>query len=69
MKYEMNPDRHAHPICRACHGALHAPFTNPERWHKRQAVIRELRGEQKGKSQTYWWEELSDEPINVNPGH
>lgn len=54
----------AHPICRACHLALHVRFTNPERWERRKAYIRELRG-----FDEYWWERLTNTPIDINPAH
>lgn len=60
------PLEDAHPICRACHGALHARFMNPERWTKRKVVIRELRNDG---SNPYWWEDLGYEPMDINPNH
>lgn len=50
----------AHPICRACHLALHVRFTNPDRWEKRKDYIRSVRGEGE-----YWWEKLANSPINI----
>jgi len=54
----------AHSICRSCHLALHIRFTNPERWEKRKAHIREVRG-----SGSYWWDKLINAPIDINPTH
>jgi hypothetical protein len=54
----------AHPICRSCHLALHVRFTNPERWEKRKAHIREVRS-----SGSDWWVKLIDTPIDINPAH
>lgn len=54
----------ARPICRACHLALHVRFTIPERWEKRKIYIRSIRG--KG---DYWWEKLTNVPIDINPAH
>lgn len=52
----------AHPICRACHLALHARFTNPQRWEKRKKIICSIRG-----VGDYWWEKLANTPIDINP--
>jgi hypothetical protein len=54
----------AHPICRSCHLALHVRFTNPERWDKRKAYIRVVRG-----NGDYWWDKLINAPIDINPAH
>ncbi len=54
----------AHPICRACHLALHVRFNNPERWEKRKAYIRGVRG-----NGDYWWDKLINAPIDINPAH
>ena len=54
----------AHPICRACHMALHVRFTNPERWEKRKELIRSTRG-----PGDYWWEKLVNTTIDINPAH
>jgi len=56
------PFNDAHPICRACHLALHVRFTNPQRWEKRKKFIRSIRG-----VGDYWWEKLADSPIDINP--
>jgi len=48
----------AHPICRSCHGALHARFTNPERWQKRLVIIRQFRNQGMSKPSNLWWEDL-----------
>ena len=58
------PFEDAHPICRACHLALHVRFTNPERWEKRKEFIRSTRG-----PGNYWWEQLINTPIDINPSH
>lgn len=57
----------AHPICRACHGALHIRFTKPERWEKRKEIIRELRGA--NNNELYWWEKLINTPIDITHSH
>lgn len=54
----------AHPICRACHLALHVRFSNPERWEKRKEYIRTIRG-----AGNYWWEKLIKDPIDINPAN
>lgn len=60
------PFEDAHPICRACHLALHIRFTKPERWIKRMAIIRNLKGDKATSNDTYWWEKLLFEPIDIN---
>jgi hypothetical protein len=58
------PFEDAHPICRACHLALHVRFNNPERWEKRKELIRKLRKDNKS---NFWWEDLSLEQVDINP--
>lgn len=62
-----NPFDDAHPICRACHGALHIRFSKPERWEKRKATIRELR--QASDTESFWREQLTNVPVDINPAH
>ena len=52
------PFEDAHPICRSCHGALHARFTNPGRWQNRLVIIRQYRGLDTSKPSDHWWEHL-----------
>lgn len=58
------PFNDAHPICRSCHLALHVRFTNHDRWEKRKDFIRSVRG-----AGDYWWERLTNSPIDINPAH
>lgn len=61
------PFEDAHPICWACHSALHVRFTNPDRWAKRKQIIRTARLEAGVHPEGGWWEELALEPIDINP--
>ena len=56
-----------HPICWGCHSALHVRFTKPERWEKRKQIVRDLREAAGLTTEGCWWEELTLEPIDINP--
>ena len=58
-----------HPICWGCHSALHIRFTKPERWEKRKQIIRAQRQIAGNSIENRWWEQLTLEPIDINPKH
>ena len=58
-----------HPICWGCHSALHIRFTKPERWEKRKQIIRSQRDAAGVPTEDPWWENLTLEPVDINPQH